>query len=303
MAKQWHTEEDETEYPGQRFQLEENELIYETKSQYQTIRVFDHVKFGRVLSLDGCVQGSTFDEFLYQEMLTYLPLCSTEDVSKVLVLGGGDGGVAREAVKDPRVKSVVVVDIDEKVVETCRKFIPSMAASFDNPKVTLVIENAKTYLKNQPDNSFNAVILDLTDSPAREEDSEPAFINSDLMRDIRRVLVDGGVLSQQDFAPYSNNILLAKSVGVFKAATTNICYGSVPVPCFPNGAIGICFGRVWKNGQDHIDLSCPVWKISEDCAVKMGLRCYYDVYHTASCTLPLDFKIWWRELAEKGEKD
>ena len=87
MSREWHVEECQSSYPGQKFLLQEEKVLYENKSEYQHIKVFVHEKYGTVLSLDGSVQATTYDEFLYQEMLSFLPLCSHPQPSKVLILG------------------------------------------------------------------------------------------------------------------------------------------------------------------------------------------------------------------------
>ena len=295
-AKVWHTEECDADYPGQRFQLLQDELLCDFESQYQNIKVFKHKKFGTVLALDGGVQATTYDEFLYQEMLAYLPLCSVLEPKKVLVVGGGDGGIVRELLKDSRVKEITLVDIDEQVMQVCKKHIPSMGKYLEEEKVSVIVGDAQEYIKSCND-KFDVVILDVTDY-AICSDEENELLGKDFYTQLKEIVNDGGVVSYQAFSPYQNNDSLKIEIDNMKAAANMICYGVVPVPSFPNGNIAILFGRIMKEvGKQYECLDIPVYKISAMKAKEMGLRCYYDKYHVSCCTLPLEFSAWFEELA------
>jgi spermidine synthase len=292
----WHTEECEDDYPGQRFQLLQDELLCDLKSPYQSIKVFKHKMFGTVLALDGCVQATTYDEFLYQEMLTYLPLCSVLEPKKVLVVGGGDGGIVRELLKDSRVEDITLVDIDEQVLQVCKEYIPSMGKYLEHDKVSVIIGDAQEYIKYCSD-KFDVVILDVTDYAICEE-KDNQLLNKDFYAQLKNIMNDGGVVSYQAFSPYQNNNGLRIEIENMKGATDMIGYGFVPVPSFPNGMIAILFGRITKElGKNYESLNAPVYRISAAMAKEMGLRCYYDEYHVSSCTLPLEFKVWFEETA------
>lgn len=125
--------------------------------------IFVHSKaFGKALILDNIIQCTEFDEFSYQEMISFLPLCSHPNPERVLVVGGGDGGVAREAVKHPQVLSVDVVEIDERVVKLSEQYLPFMACGFQHKKVTLHIEDGFEFMKNNAQR-FDVIITDSSD--------------------------------------------------------------------------------------------------------------------------------------------
>lgn len=125
--------------------------------------IFDNRKsFGKVLILDNIIQCTEFDEFSYQEMISFLSLCSHPNPERVLVVGGGDGGVAREAVKHPKVLSVDVVEIDERVVKLSEQYLPFMACGFQHEKVTLHIEDGFEFMKNNVQ-QFDIIITDSSD--------------------------------------------------------------------------------------------------------------------------------------------
>jgi len=100
--------------------LEVEKVLFNGKSKYQDILVFKSKTYGNVLVLDGVIQATERDEFAYQEMLAHLPLCSHPDPKKVVVIGGGDGGILREIAKHPGVEEITLCEIDEMVIETSK---------------------------------------------------------------------------------------------------------------------------------------------------------------------------------------
>jgi len=271
-----------------------------------------------VLTLDDCVQGTSYDEFLYQEMLTFCALASVADRQKleVLVVGGGDGGVAREALKDDRVGCVTVVDIDEEVTRTSQKFFPSMGNAFKDQRVNLVIGDAVEYIDKctATQKKFDVIIIDLTDVALTADDDTNGAertLNKTTYTKMRNITHHGSIIAEQTYYPYSNNELLKAEMALFQHAVDQIGYATVPVPSFPNGGIGIAFGRVLfhndSNTQEsssyynHKDLRIPLYRIDAQRAQQMGLNCYYDKYHEAACVLPLQMELWFQELY--GNKD
>lgn len=118
--------------------------------------------YGRVLTLDGVIQCTERDEFGYQELISQIPLCAHPNPEKVLIVGGGDGGVAREVIKHPGVKEVHQVEIDGRVVEVSKKFLPFMACGFESPKVHLTIGDGFEFMKNHRE-EFDVIITDSSD--------------------------------------------------------------------------------------------------------------------------------------------
>uniref|UniRef100_A0ACB8EFP2 Uncharacterized protein n=1 Tax=Sphaerodactylus townsendi TaxID=933632 RepID=A0ACB8EFP2_9SAUR len=114
-------------WPGQALSLQVDQILHHRRSPFQEILVFRSKTYGNVLVLDGVIQCTERDEFSYQEMIANLPLCSHRNPRKVLIIGGGDGGVLREVVKHPSVESVIQCEIDEDVIEASKKYLPGMA--------------------------------------------------------------------------------------------------------------------------------------------------------------------------------
>lgn len=161
--------------------------------------VLSHVSFlsysetyGRVLLLDDVIQCTERDEFAYQELISMIPLCAHRNPEKVLIVGGGDGGVAREVVKHPAVKEVYQVEIDGRVVEVSKKFLPFMSSGFESPKINLAIGDGFEFMKNHKE-EFDVIITDSSDpvGPAVSLFQESYF---ELMK---KALKPGGIICSQ----------------------------------------------------------------------------------------------------------
>lgn len=136
--------------------------IYSGKSKFQKIEIFDAKDVGRVLVLDGRIQLSTKHEFIYHEMLVHPAFLYHENPERILIIGGGDGGVLREVVKHP-VKEIFLVDLDKKVIEISKKYLPSVSAgAFNDKRLKIFNEDAINFVKRYK-NYFDIVINDLTD--------------------------------------------------------------------------------------------------------------------------------------------
>src|SRR4030043_1569606 len=110
------------------------EILYKGKSAFQDIMVIRNPYYGKMLILDDVVQVTERDEFFYHEMLTHVVMQAHPDPRKVIVIGGGDGGVVREVIKHKTVEKVYFVEIDEKVIDVSRKYFPTGACSIDDPR-------------------------------------------------------------------------------------------------------------------------------------------------------------------------
>lgn len=193
LVKGWFSEISDELWPGQCFSLKVKEILHQEQSDFQAIKVLDtwveativpgnetsdpfdslylpiffsgrlrSETFGRVLTLDGVIQCTERDEFGYQELISQIPLCAHPNPEKVLIVGGGDGGVAREVVKHPAVKQVHQVEIDGRVVELSKKYLPFMACGFESPKMNLTIGDGFDFMKNHQ-NEFDVIITDSSD--------------------------------------------------------------------------------------------------------------------------------------------
>lgn len=170
-------------------------MPYTGKSKYQSIQVLDSPSFGRCLVLDGKVQCSDSDEFIYHEALVHPAMVAHPSPETVFVAGGGEGATLREVLVHKTVKKVVMVDIDKKVPEVCRKYLPSLSAgAFDDSRVELIYMDALKYLAETKE-KFDVMVIDLTE-PLEEG---PAYLlfTKEFYGDLSKKLNKGGLMSLQ----------------------------------------------------------------------------------------------------------
>ena len=148
--------------PNVRFSLKVDKQLFSETGEFQRVDIFDSAEFGRVLVLDGRIMITERDEFIYHEMITHVPLCVNPDIRKVLLVGGGDGGSARELLKYDTIEKIDLVEIDETVVSACKKFIPQTAACLDNPRVEIFFADGLRFIRRK-NNEYDLIIIDYTD--------------------------------------------------------------------------------------------------------------------------------------------
>lgn len=149
-------------WPGQAMALKVEKVLYYGESQYQDVLVFQSSNHGVVLVLDGVIQVTERDEFAYQEMIAHIPLFAHPDPKRVLVIGGGDGGVLREVARHPSVEEIVICELDKDVIEVSKKYLPSLACGFDDPRVKVNIMDGNKFMQANQD-SFDVIITDSSD--------------------------------------------------------------------------------------------------------------------------------------------
>lgn len=167
-------------------------MLHRERTPYQELEVFQHAHFGRVLALDGVVQLTERDEFLYHEMLVQPALHVHPRPREVLILGGGDGGSLRETLKHPEVRRVTVVELDERVVAVSKRFLPALSAGFADPRARVVLADAAAFLERPPVR-YDVIIVDSTDpvGPAQK------LFTPDFYRLAGRALARDGVFVAQ----------------------------------------------------------------------------------------------------------
>ena len=140
-------------------------LLHSEQSPYQLVEIYDHQSFGRLLVLDGYIQASQADEFIYHEMAVHVPLLGRErENASVLIIGGGDGGILRESLKHDFVTSVTMVEIDRRVVDLAKEYL-AVNGDYNNPRVQLIIDNAANFVSQavKDGKRYDLIVLDLTE--------------------------------------------------------------------------------------------------------------------------------------------
>lgn len=177
---------------GQQFRIDE--LIYESKTDHQHLIIFHNAAFGRVLVLDGVVQTTEKDEFIYHEMLTHVPLFAHGNAKRVLIIGGGDGGMLREVTRHPQVEQVTLVEIDQQVIDMCRQYLPNHSGgAFDDPRASIVIDDGLKFI-GACNEQFDVIISDSTDPIGPGE----ALFLTDFYQGCKRCLAPDGILVTQN---------------------------------------------------------------------------------------------------------
>ncbi|EXA44623.1 spermidine synthase [Fusarium oxysporum f. sp. raphani 54005] len=179
-------------WPGHAMTLRVEKVLVHEKSKYQDVLIFKSTDFGNVLVLDNVIQCTERDEFSYQEMIAHLALNSHPNPKKVLVIGGGDGGVLREIVKHDCVEEATLCDIDEAVVRLSKEHLPSMACGFDHPKSKTHIGDGFKFL-NDYKNEFDVIITDSSDPDGPAE----ALFQKSYFQLLHDALREGGVITTQ----------------------------------------------------------------------------------------------------------
>lgn len=189
----------ESLYPdwGQRF-LVERELA-RVQSDFQDIVIFESTSHGRVMVLDGVIQITERDEFVYQEMLTHVPLLAHGAAKNVLIIGAGDGGVLRRVLEHPGVERAVMAEIDGEVIRLAREHLPMIAGdAWDNPRAEVIVGDGIDYVKRSADASFDVIIVDSTDPIGVGE----VLFTDAFYENCARILTPRGVLVNQCGVPF-----------------------------------------------------------------------------------------------------
>ena len=189
----------ETLYPdwGQRF-LVTRELA-RVKSDFQDIVVFDSTSHGRVMVLDGVIQITEADEFVYQEMLTHVPLLAHGAAENVLIIGAGDGGVLRRVLQHQMVRRAVMVEIDGEVIRLSKEFLPKIAAdAWNDRRAEVIVGDGIDYVRQAPDESFDVVIVDSTDPIGVGE----VLFTDAFYHNCARILTSRGLVVNQCGVPF-----------------------------------------------------------------------------------------------------
>lgn len=182
---------------GQRF-LVKRELA-RVKSDFQDILIFESFTHGRVMVLDGVIQITEGDEFVYQEMLTHVPLLAHGSAENVLIIGAGDGGVLRRVLMHKGVKRAVMVEIDGEVIRLCKEFLPKIAGdAWNDPRADVIVGDGIDYVKRAPDATFDAIIVDSTDPIGVGE----VLFTDEFYRNCARILTPRGLVVNQCGVPF-----------------------------------------------------------------------------------------------------
>ena len=213
-------------------------LLFDSETEHQRLKLFESKSFGRVLTLDSVVQTTTSDEFIYHEMMAHLPILAHGRAKRVLIIGGGDGGMAEEVLKHESVEHVTMVEIDPGVVEFSKQYLPEICkGAFDDPRLDLVIADGAKFVA-ETDERFDVAIIDSTDpiGPAEVLFTEAFYGN------VKRCLSKGGIVATQNGVPFLQTAELTSTLAAFRKLFRDpTCYLAT-VPTYVGGPMAFGWG-------------------------------------------------------------
>lgn len=269
---------EETFNPHFRCALEADAVLYEGNTGFQDLIIFDNKTFGRVMMLDGVIQLTDKDEFIYHEMMAHVPLFALERPKSVLIIGGGDGGVLREVLKHESVESVVHCEIDKVVVDKSLEFFPGISqGAFEDKRLELLIGDGIKYV-NETERRFDVIIVDSTEpiGPARVLFTEEFFAAC------QKCLAPGGVFIGQNGLPFLYPEHLAESGQILRGLFADAACFMCTQPAYFGGP----FALAWA-GNDPETRKVSTAAIAERYAASgIKTRYYNPQVHTASFVLP-----------------
>jgi len=260
---------------AQKFEV--TRVLEDTRTDFQEIIIFENPTFGKVLVLDGIIQTTEADEFVYHEMLTHVPLLAHGNVRDVLIIGGGDGGILREVLRHKTVEKVVMVELDGGVVDHCKKHLPSLnGGAFDDSVVSADDDGIK-YVRETA-NRFDLIIVDSTDPIGPGE----VLFTDEFYNSCKAILKEGGLLATQNGVPFfqPDEVKTAsKRLGpVFSDVTF---YGAV-VPSYIGGIMTLA----WATDNDSLKDIAEFVLTERYVAAGLKTKYYTPAVHRAAFALP-----------------
>ena len=221
----------ETLYPEWKQTFSIEEMIYQEKSDFWDLAIFENSRFGRVMAMDGIVQLTEKDEFIYHEMMAHVPLLAHPDPKSVLIIGGGDGGLLREVLRHEYLEKVVQVEIDPSVIELSKKYFPSVSnGAFDNPRAKIVIQDASKYVK-ETEETFDVIICDSNDP----EGPAKVLFSAEFYGDCKGLLTPNGIFVNQNGVPFMQKSELALTKENRTPHFKQVSFYVAPVPTYTGG--------------------------------------------------------------------
>ncbi len=269
----WYTEQ---HTPSVRFSIKVKEQLYTAQSPFQRIDIFDSEEFGRFFTLDGLMMVTEKDEFIYHDMIVHVPMATSPNIKRVLVIGGGDGGTVRELVRYKSVEKIDMVDIDEMAVRACIEYLPQTSCSLEDPRVTLYFEDGLKFIRRFEDD-YDLIIVDSTDPFGPGE----GLFTREFYGNCFKALTADGILVNQHENPYYDSY--ASSMRRAHQRIRDffpICrVYQAHIPTYPSGHW--LFGFASKKYDPIRDLDAAKWN-----ALDLDTRYYNTDLHTGAFMLP-----------------
>lgn len=270
----WYTE-NWTNETG--FSIKVNRQLYHKQSPFQAVDVFESNGFGRFLTLDGLMMVNEKDEFIYHDMIAHIPMAVNSNIKRALIIGGGDGGSARELLRYNTVEHIDMVEIDEEVVSACREFLPITAGKLSDPRLKLFFEDGVKFVADSKDNTYDLIIVDSTDPIGPGE----GLFTTEFYQNCFRILTEDGILVNQNESPYfeHNAREMKRAHAKIKALFPVSMVYQAHIPTYPSGHW--LFGFASKKYHPINDLNATAWN-----ALGLKTKYYNTDLHVGAFMLP-----------------
>jgi len=276
----------ERETDHMRVEIRIDDVLFRRRSEYQDVCIVESRELGRMLVLDGIIQTSMRDEFVYHEMLAHVPLFIHPKPERVLVIGGGDGGTVREVLKHPEVKRVHLVEIDALVVEASKRYLPELAGKLDDPRVEVKIADGIEFVKNRRQ-AYDVVLIDSSDPLGPAE----GLFTSEFYGNVAAALKKDGVMAAQSESPFFTPGLVESIYRSIRSHFATVRLYTASVPTYSSGPWGFMFAS-----KRRLDSIAP-----RRTRPQMKTRYYTPDVHKAAFVLPRYMDERFREAGEQSQ--
>ncbi len=268
----------ETLHPGWQAAFSAEDIYFDSATDHQRLVVFRNPSFGRMMMLDGITQTTEADEFIYHEMLSHVPILAHGNAKKVLIIGGGDGGMLREVLRHQSVEKCTMVEIDPGVVELAKKFLPAHSdGAFDDPRANLVFADGAAFAR-EPDDQYDVMIVDSTDPIGPGE----VLFEDTFYANTRRCLASGGILVTQNGVPFLQADELRNSIQHLRHLYADVACYLATVPTYVGGPMA--FG--WASEDPSVRQVSEEVLAQRFVESRLEARYYTPSVHKAAFALP-----------------
>lgn len=259
---------------GRTMKIRIKNLIEQIDSEFQKIEIYETDPFGKMLVLDGVIMCTEWDEHAYHEMLAHVPMFTHPAPEKVLVIGGGDGGTLREVLKHSEVRQADICEIDGDVIRMCRKHLPSLSCSFDDPRVRVYMEDGAKFVERSR-GEYDIILVDSADPVGFCK----VLFSEDFYRALSNALEDDGIAVTQSESYFYHLDLIETLTGYAKKYFRHPGYYNTTIPTYPSGIIGFTFCS-----KKHHPLNAPAEQRIRK--IESQLKYYNPGIHSGAFRLP-----------------
>lgn len=255
-----------------RFSIKIREHLVSEKSEFQQIDILESEELGRILVLDGFLMLTEKDEYIYHEMIAHVPMAVNPNIQRILVIGGGDGGAVRELCRFKSVEHIDLVEIDRRVVELCREYLPQTACSLSDPRVKIHYEDGLKFVRGA-ENEYDLIIVDSTDPFGPGE----GLFTKEFYGNCYKALREDGILVNQHESTFYDEYAAAmkRAHSRIKAFFPIALVYQAHIPTYPSGHW--LFGFASKKYHPVNDQNAEWW-------LEQGLRTrYYNRFVHSGC--------------------